>query len=46
MVEQVTYTPFAMTSFYYGMSLLEGKSTGEAVHEVSEKFLPTYKVGI
>lgn len=44
LVEQVSYTPAAMTSFYFFMSLLEGKSTEAAKAEVQNKFLPTYKV--
>ncbi|XP_021181366.1 mpv17-like protein [Helicoverpa armigera] len=44
-VETITYTPFAMCSFYFGMSLLESKPFNEAVAEVEAKFLPTYKVG-
>ncbi|XKL68406.1 hypothetical protein PGB90_003897 [Kerria lacca] len=44
-VEQISYTPFAMVSFYFGMSLLEGKNMDAAKQEVSSKFLPTYKVG-
>lgn len=43
-VETVTYTPFAMCSFYFGMSMLEMKSFDEAVAEVNAKFWPTYKV--
>lgn len=43
-VEQVSYTPFAMVSFYFGMSLLEGKSIEMAKQEVYNKFLPTYQV--
>ncbi|XP_014240427.1 PXMP2/4 family protein 4-like [Cimex lectularius] len=46
LIEQVTYTPFAMISFYFLMSLLEGKTTDQAKEEVSDKFLPTYKVGV
>ncbi|CAH2237823.1 jg21453 [Pararge aegeria aegeria] len=45
-VETITYTPFAMCSFYFGMSLLEQKSFDEAVTEVQTKFWPTYKVGV
>ncbi|XP_075221070.1 mpv17-like protein isoform X2 [Lycorma delicatula] len=45
-VEQFTYTPFAMVSFYFGMSLLEGKPVERAKQEVTEKFIPTYKVGV
>ncbi|CAH0701800.1 unnamed protein product [Spodoptera exigua] len=44
-VETITYTPFAMCSFYFGMSLLESKPFHEAIAEVEAKFLPTYKVG-
>ncbi|CAK1581905.1 unnamed protein product [Parnassius mnemosyne] len=44
-VETITYTPFAMCSFYFGMSLLEMKPFYEAVAEVNAKFWPTYKVG-
>ncbi|XP_034840485.1 mpv17-like protein 2 [Maniola hyperantus] len=44
-VETITYTPFAMCSFYFGMSLLERKSLDEAITEVKTKFWPTYKVG-
>ncbi|XP_026329604.1 mpv17-like protein isoform X1 [Hyposmocoma kahamanoa] len=44
-VETVTYTPFAMCSFYFGMSLLEMKPVNEAAAEVQAKFWPTYKVG-
>ncbi|XP_061387249.1 uncharacterized protein LOC133322250 [Musca vetustissima] len=43
-VETVSYTPAAMTCFYFIMSLLEMKTLGEASAEVSKKFLPTYKV--
>ncbi|XP_014283171.1 uncharacterized protein [Halyomorpha halys] len=46
LIEQVSYTPFAMISFFFGMSLLEGKNVEQAKKEVSEKFFPTYKVGI
>lgn len=45
-VEQVTYTPFAMTSFFFGMSIMEGKSVERAKEEVKEKFIPTYKVAL
>uniref|UniRef100_A0A8D8TZ79 Mpv17-like protein n=1 Tax=Cacopsylla melanoneura TaxID=428564 RepID=A0A8D8TZ79_9HEMI len=46
LVEQVTYTPFAMISFYFGMTLLEGKTVDDGLHEVSHKFWPTYRVGV
>ncbi|XP_067636216.1 mpv17-like protein isoform X2 [Eurosta solidaginis] len=45
-VEQISYGPFAGCSFFYGMSLLEGKNHKEAVQEVKDKFPPTFKVGI
>lgn len=35
-----------MTSFYFGMSILENKTVHEAVQEVKSKFIPTYKVAI
>uniref|UniRef100_A0A1B6GFQ9 Mpv17-like protein n=1 Tax=Cuerna arida TaxID=1464854 RepID=A0A1B6GFQ9_9HEMI len=44
-VEQFTYTPFGMLSFYFGMTLLEGKTIEEGKAEVEAKFLPTYKIG-
>lgn len=44
-VETITYTPLAMCSFYFGMSLLESKQFYEALAEVKAKLLPTYKVG-
>ena len=43
-VEQFTYGPFSIISFYFGMNLLEGKNTKEALEEVKKKFLPTWKV--
>lgn len=45
-VETISYTPAAMTCFYFIMSLLESKTVQEAVAEVGKKFLPTYKVFI
>ncbi|KAH8366623.1 hypothetical protein KR084_007380 [Drosophila pseudotakahashii] len=45
-VETVSYTPGAMTCFYFIMSLLESKTVEEAVAEVGKKFLPTYKVAL
>lgn len=44
LLEQITYTPAAMTSFYFFMSLMEGKSVDDSIAEVQSKFLPTYKV--
>jgi protein Mpv17 len=43
-VEQLSYTPAAMTCFFFGMSLLEQKTLKEASTEVKNKFIPTYKV--
>lgn len=43
-VEQFTYGPFSIVTFYTGMSLLEGHSLDYAWKEVQSKFLPTYKV--
>ncbi|KAL0893911.1 hypothetical protein ABMA27_014007 [Loxostege sticticalis] len=45
LVETLTYTPFAMCSFYFGMSMLEMKPFNEACLEAHAKFLPTYKIG-
>lgn len=44
LLEQVSYTPAAMTSFYFLMSLMEGRTVDEAIEEVKTKFVPTYKV--
>jgi len=44
LVEQISYTPFAMVCFFFIMTLLEGKTIREASSEVRVKFLPTYKV--
>lgn len=45
LIEQISYTPFAMVCFFFIMSLMEGKTVREASHEVEVKFLPTYQVG-
>lgn len=45
LVEQVTYTPFGMVSFYMGMNLLQGNTVQDGVEEIHEKFWPTYQVG-
>ncbi|EFX89001.1 hypothetical protein DAPPUDRAFT_191208 [Daphnia pulex] len=45
-LEQFTYGPFSIISFYFGMNLLEGKSSNEAWHEVENKFLQTWKTGV
>ena len=44
LVEQVVYSPIAISGFYLGLGLLEGKSWEEAKAELLEKFIPTYKV--
>lgn len=43
-LDQLTYGPFATTSFYFLMTLLESKTVDEACAEVKNKFFPTYKV--
>jgi protein Mpv17 len=45
-VEQFSYGPFAMVSFFFGMSLLEGKSCNESADEVRAKFWPTLQVSM
>lgn len=45
-IEQFSYGPFAMVSFFFGMSLLEGKSCNEGANEVKAKFWPTFQVGV
>uniref|UniRef100_A0A1B0DNN7 Uncharacterized protein n=1 Tax=Phlebotomus papatasi TaxID=29031 RepID=A0A1B0DNN7_PHLPP len=45
LTEQVSYDPLLITTFLFGMSLLEGKSAREARREVKDKFFDTYKVG-
>lgn len=46
LVEQVTYTPAAMCSFFFGINLLELKPVSECIEEVKIKFWPTYKIGV
>ncbi|XP_055912507.1 mpv17-like protein [Eupeodes corollae] len=45
-VEQISYTPAAMTCFFFIMSLLEMKTLEEAFSEVRNKVPPTYKVAV
>uniref|UniRef100_A0AAG5DPN1 Mpv17-like protein n=1 Tax=Anopheles atroparvus TaxID=41427 RepID=A0AAG5DPN1_ANOAO len=45
-IEQATYGPFAGVSFLYIMTLLEGRTAGDAVHEVCLKFPRTYSTGL
>lgn len=42
--EQLSYGPAATASFFFLMSLLEYRTVQEAVDEVRDKFLPTFKV--
>ncbi|KAG7307613.1 hypothetical protein JYU34_007835 [Plutella xylostella] len=44
-VETITYTPLAMCSFYFFMSMMESKPFHESLAEVKNKLWPTYKVG-
>lgn len=44
--EQISYTPLAMSLFYFSMSLLESKTVKESFAEVKAKVPPTYKVAI
>nr|CAD7567566.1 unnamed protein product [Timema californicum] len=46
LVEQTTFGPAMMSSFFFGMSLLEGNSVGAAAAELRVKFFPTFKVGV
>ncbi|XP_050078611.1 mpv17-like protein [Anopheles maculipalpis] len=46
LTEQISYTPMAMTAFYFSMSLLEAKSVEESLNEVRVKLFPTYKVAL
>lgn len=46
LVEQFSYAPFAVASFFFGMSLLQGKSFSESAHEVRRKFWPTMQVSL
>jgi hypothetical protein len=43
-VEQILYSPVAITGFYGGMTLLENKSFKEAIEEVKNKYWPTFRV--
>ena len=43
-IEQFTYGPFSIVSFYFGMNILEGNGTTKATEEVKSKFLPTWQV--
>lgn len=45
-IEQLTYTPLAMSYFFFGMCALEMKPLQTCSNEVREKLWPTYKVGL
>ncbi|KAJ2941468.1 hypothetical protein O0L34_g14514 [Tuta absoluta] len=45
-LEQVSYTPFALCYFLFGMSLMELKTFDEAVEDVKKNFWRTYTVGL
>uniref|UniRef100_A0A1B6KT60 Mpv17-like protein n=1 Tax=Graphocephala atropunctata TaxID=36148 RepID=A0A1B6KT60_9HEMI len=44
--EQLTFSPFAMSCFLLGMTLLEGKTIEDAKNELKAKLIPTYKIGV
>ncbi|XP_074031240.1 mpv17-like protein [Leptinotarsa decemlineata] len=44
-VEQFTYGPVALASFFFGMTLLEGKGVTEAKNAIETKMFSTWKVG-
>ncbi|XP_059617242.1 mpv17-like protein [Phlebotomus argentipes] len=46
LIEQVTYGPMAMTSFFLFMPLLEGRTLQQAIEEVRVKVPQTWKVAI
>jgi protein Mpv17 len=43
-VEQFSYGPFAMASFFFFMTLLDGGTIEDAKKEVQQKFISTWKV--
>lgn len=43
-VEQLSYGPFAIATFFFIMSMMEHKTVAESKAEVADKFWPTYKV--
>ncbi|XP_067640820.1 uncharacterized protein [Eurosta solidaginis] len=45
-VEQISYAPFASISFYFGMTLLEGKGVNAAIAEVKDKYPKTLRIAI
>ncbi|XP_025413403.1 mpv17-like protein [Sipha flava] len=45
-VEQFSYGPFAMASFFFFMTLLDGGTIEDAKKEVQQKFISTWKIAI
>ncbi|CAH1710176.1 hypothetical protein AGLY_010468 [Aphis glycines] len=45
-VEQFSYGPFAMASFFFFMTLLDGGTIEDAKMEVKEKFFSTWKIAV
>ncbi|XP_001949558.1 mpv17-like protein [Acyrthosiphon pisum] len=45
-VEQFSYGPFAMASFFFFMTLLDGGTIEDAKTEVQEKFVSTWKIAV
>ncbi|XP_065202249.1 PXMP2/4 family protein 4-like [Planococcus citri] len=45
-VEQVSYGPFAMCSFFFIMTLLDNGTVEDGLKEISNKFVPTWKVAV
>lgn len=45
-LETFTYGPFAMSYFFFGMSMLEGKRVEACINEVKKKLWPTFKLGV
>lgn len=43
-IEQVSYGPFALTSFFFIMSIMDHKTVEDSKQEVVDKFWPAYKV--
>lgn len=44
LLEQIVFEPPSMVCFFFVMELMEGGSVETAKREVTEKFLPTFKV--
>jgi len=45
-LEQFSYGPFSIVSFYFLMNILEGKGPEAGIKEARKKFLPTWKTGV